>query len=101
MLFAAIVEARLGCECPAVQDAIDRLAAGFGRGGMLDVIRTGNNDTTGCSRLGMLLLEAWKAEDVLLVTGWSRESWLNQLDGRRGPKASAGGGGRPAGSALP
>jgi hypothetical protein len=74
--FAAVVEHRCDYECPAVQDAIDRLVKGQefrGRNGMLEVLR-GPHFTT--LDFNASLLSAWNPKDVELVTGHNIHWWV-------------------------
>jgi hypothetical protein len=83
LAFAVVLGFRCNESCPAIQEAIDRLAAACGndRARLLDSLRRGLGlDATGAARLSMLLLEAWKASDVLLATGRSCDFWLALLD---------------------
>lgn len=85
-IFALFVEARLGYECPAVQDAIDRLVASEclrTRGNMLEVLRSSNYDGVA---FNASLLSAWKSEDVKLATSHPVDWWIelaNRLEGQR------------------
>jgi hypothetical protein len=79
ILFAVTISAKCNYECPAVQDAIDRMASAVGcdRGRLLGNLHKGYGlDATGAKRLSMMLLEAWKPSDVLLATDLSQDEWL-------------------------
>lgn len=74
--FAMTIEARLDYQCPAVQDAIDRLVAGEwfrSRSGMLEVLRSPNYSAVD---FNASLLSAWKAADIELVTSHTVDWWL-------------------------
>lgn len=79
-LFAHLASSRFDYECPAVQDAIDRLVEGEyfrGRSGMVEAMQSAmyRRDYF-CSAL----LSAWKPNDILLATGISKDNWLKILD---------------------
>lgn len=82
-VFALIVAGRCDYQCPAVQDAIDRLVEGeaFGtRVRMLEVLRS--NAYTPL-KFNFSLLSAWKAKDIELVTGHAVDWWIELADRMR------------------
>lgn len=74
-------------ECPATQDAVDRLTAGMvaqstgnrGRAAMAEVLTSVHFNLLNellCASDRKSSRSSWSQADILLVTGKSRETWL-------------------------
>lgn len=76
-LFATCIRGRCERECCATQDAVDKLAAEFGRGRahFIDLLSRLTN-----TELNDLVLVAWARSPLKLATGRSRDEWLTLLD---------------------
>lgn len=79
-LFRACVAARCDLECPATQNAIDRLAAenGQDRARMLDWLTR-----VTAAELCDALMVAWGRAPLTLATGRPRDEWLKFFSTRR------------------
>jgi len=83
--FIRCVTNGMDTECPATQDAVDRLVAAEsfrGRKGMLEVLNTYSRQD-----LCRSLLEAWRDEDLSRATGFSRDYWLGVVEGEAAGQA--------------
>lgn len=76
--FASAIEARCDIQCPAVQNAIDSIAAEFScglgdRARLLDALRSERNtDLDFCD----WVMVAWGRAPLKLATGRDRDEWL-------------------------
>lgn len=79
-MFTDAISAQCDVQCPAVQNAIDRIVAGEyfrGRDGMLEALRC---PIYRRSDFVSALLSAWKPHDISLATGRDLDGWIAVLD---------------------
>ncbi len=77
--FARAIHNRMDEQCPATQDAIDRIVAGEGFRGRDGILESLPHLT----RLQLLasVQSAWNDGDLKLATGFSRDYWLGFIEG--------------------